>query len=117
MRVLIAEDSAMGRLILQRAVESLGHTSLLATDGLQAWEIYQNELPDVVITDWMMPGLEGPDLCRLIRSRPDTPYAYLLLLTVLREKEHALEGVQAGADDYLSKPLDPLDLQICLIVA
>jgi diguanylate cyclase (GGDEF)-like protein len=117
MQVLIAEDSAMGLRLLQRAVESLGHTCLTATDGVQAWELFQRELPDVVISDWMMPGLEGPDLCRLIRSRPDTPYAYVVLLTVLREKEHALIGVQAGADDYLAKPLDPLDLQICLIVA
>jgi diguanylate cyclase (GGDEF)-like protein len=117
MRVLIAEDSAMGRLLLQRAVEGLGHDCLVATDGLQAWELFQLHLPDVVISDWMMPGLEGPDLCRRIRSRPDTPYAYFALLTVLREKEHALIGVQSGADGYLAKPLDPLDLEICLIVA
>lgn len=117
MRVLIAEDSAMGRLLLQRAVESFGHTCIVATDGLQAWELFQRELPDVVISDWLMPGLEGPDLCRLVRSRPDTPYAYFVLLTVLRENEHALVGVQSGADDYLPKPLDPLDLKKCLIVA
>jgi two-component system cell cycle response regulator len=116
-RVLIAEDSAMGRLLLQRAVEGLGHDCLIATDGLQAWELFQLHLPDVVISDWMMPGLEGPDLCQRIRSRPDTPYAYFALLTVLREKEHALIGVQSGADGYLAKPLDPLDLEICLIVA
>src|SRR3954451_21902867 len=117
MRILIAEDSAMGRLFLQRAVEALGHTCLLANDGLHAWQLFEQELPDVVISDWIMPGLEGPDLCRLIRSRPDTPYAYFVLLTVLREKEHALGGVISGADDFLVKPLDPLDLKICLIAA
>src|SRR6185436_4038917 len=115
MRVLIAEDSAMGRLLLQRAVESLGHTCIVATDGLHAWEQFQLELPDVVITDWMMPGLEGPELCRRIRSRPDTPYAYFVLLTALPEKQHALIGVQSGADGYLTRPLDPLDLKICLL--
>ena len=115
MRVLIAEDSSMGRLLLQRAVEALGHSCLIATDGLEAWEMFERELPDVVISDWMMPGLEGPELCRRVRARPDTPYAYFVLLTVLREKEHALIGVQSGADDYLAKPLDPLDLKICLI--
>jgi diguanylate cyclase (GGDEF)-like protein len=117
MRVLIAEDSAMGRLLLMRAVEALGHVCIVASDGLEAWELFERELPDVVISDWMMPGLEGPDLCRQVRSRPETPYAYFVFLTVLREKEHALVGVQAGADDYLPKPLDPLDLRICLIAA
>jgi len=117
MRVLIAEDSVMGRLLLQRAVEGLGHTCIVATDGLAAWQLFERELPDVVISDWLMPGMEGPDLCRRIRSRPDTPYAYFVFLTVLREKEHALVGVQSGADDYLTKPLDPLDLKVCLIAA
>ena len=117
MRVLIADDSAMGRLLLQRAVEMLGHTCLIATDGLSAWELFERESPDVVISDWMMPGLEGPELCRRVRSRPDAPYVYFIFLTVNREKEHALVGVQAGADDYLTKPLDPRDLKICLIAA
>jgi diguanylate cyclase (GGDEF)-like protein len=117
MRVLIAEDSAMGRFLLQRTIEGLGHTCIVAANGLQAWELFQLELPDVVISDWLMPGLEGPDLCQRIRSRPDTPYAYFVLMTVLREKEQALVGVQSGADGYLHKPVDPLDLEICLIVA
>lgn len=107
----------MGRLLLQHAVEALGHECLVATNGLEAWELFEHELPDVVISDWMMPGMEGPDLCRLVRSRPNTPYTYFVILTVLKEKEHALIGVQSGADDYLSKPLDPLDLRICLIAA
>ena len=117
MRVLIAEDSAMGRLLLQRAVEALGHECLIATDGLMAWQLFEREVPDVVISDWMMPGLEGPDLCKLIRSRPETPYAYFIFLTVNRDKDHALIGIQAGADDYLTKPLDAQDLKISLIAA
>lgn len=117
MRVLIAEDSAMGRLLLQQAVLALGHECLVAANGLEAWALFERELPDVVISDWMMPGLEGPELCRKVRSRPDTPYTYFVFLTVLREKEHALVGVQSGADDYLPKPLDPLDLRICMIAA
>lgn len=117
MRVLIAEDSAMIRLLLQRAVEKLGHECLVATDGLTAWRLFEREVPDVVISDWMMPGLEGPELCRLIRSRPDTPYAYFIFLTVNRDKDHALVGIQAGADGYLTKPLDPQDLKISLIAA
>lgn len=117
MRVLIAEDSAMGRLLLQHAVEALGHTCIVTSNGLEAWERFEQELPDVVISDWMMPGLEGPDLCRRIRSRPNTPYTYFVFLTVLTNREHALVGVQSGADDYLPKPLDPLDLKVCLIAA
>lgn len=117
MRVLIAEDSRTGRLLLRRAVEALGHTCLVAGDGLAAWELFDQTLPDVVISDWMMPGLQGPDLCQRVRSRPDTPYTYVVFLTVLSGKEHTLVGVQAGADDYLLKLLHPHDLRICLIAA
>ena len=117
LRVLIAEDDGVGRLVLQRAIEALGHTCIVAVDGLHAWELFQLEIPDVVISDWVMPGMDGPDLCRRIRSRPDTPYAYFVLLTALQEKESAAIGIQSGADSYMTKPLDPLDLRICLLAA
>ena len=116
MKILIAEDSAMGRLLLQRAVEGLGHECLVADAGARAWELFRQEGADVVISDWLMPGMEGPELCRRVREA-DAPYAYFVFLTVLREKQHALQGVRAGADDYLTKPLDPDDLQVCLIAA
>ena len=68
MRILIAEDSAMTRLMLRRAVESLGHECLVADDGTTAWELFQERGPDVIISDWLMPGIEGPELCRRVRE-------------------------------------------------
>ncbi|MCC6178250.1 MAG: diguanylate cyclase [Chloroflexi bacterium] len=117
MRVLIAEDSSMGRLLLQRTIERMGHECLTATDGIEAWSLFEREIPDVVISDWLMPGMEGPELCRRVRERPNTPYAYFVFLTALGDRQHAVTGVRAGADDYLTKPLDPHELQVCLIVA
>ena len=116
MKILIAEDSAMGRLLLRRAVEGLGHECLVADDGTRAWELFREQGADVVISDWLMPGMEGPELCRRVRES-EGPYAYFVFLTVLRDKQHALQGVRAGADDYLTKPLEPAELHVCLIAA
>ena len=117
MRILIAEDDAVSRLVLQRALERLGHECVPAADGLQAWEAFQREQPDVVISDWVMPGLEGPELCRRVRASDQQGYAYFILLTALEDRAHAAAGLEAGADDYLPKPLDRDDLQLRLVVA
>lgn len=117
MRILLAEDSAASRFLLQRAVEELGHECLVAEDGQQAWDAYKESLPEVVISDWMMPGLDGDELCRLIRSDEDGPYTYFVMLTSLEDKEHVLRGMEAGVDDYLTKPLDRNDLNARLIAA
>src|SRR5689334_23347831 len=116
MKVLIADDSASARLMIQSAVELLGHECVVAEDGTQAWRLYRDQGADVVISDWVMPGLEGPELFRQVRERGG-PYAYLILLTVLEDKQYALVGMQAGADDYLTKPLDIDELQVRLIAA
>jgi DNA-binding response OmpR family regulator len=117
MRVLIAEDSAVDRIMLRRIIEGLGHECLLASTGKEAWELSQAEPPDVLISDWMMPGMNGPELCRRIRSQPGAPYTYVILLTVLDDHEHTRHGMQAGADDYLRKPLDIHELELRLINA
>jgi DNA-binding response OmpR family regulator len=124
MRVLIAEDSAMTRRILREAVESLGHACEEAADGTTAWALYQQAGADVIISDWVMPGLDGPELCRHVRAHtcdetcgPHSPYTYFILLTMLEDKQHAIEGMEAGADDYLVKPLDRDDLALRLIAA
>ena len=117
MRVLVAEDSRLERLMLQRSVESLGHECIVAEDGVQAWEMVEAIGADVIISDWLMPRLEGPELCRLVRSRPGTPYIYFIFVTALSDKEHALAGMRTGADDYLTKPLDLDDLEARLIAA
>ena len=87
------------------------------TDGTEAWEAYRSLQPDVVISDWMMPGLTGPELCRNIRARPASEYAYFIMISVNADREHITEGLRAGADDYLVKPLDPDELAIRLIAA
>ncbi len=118
MRVLVAEDEAVSRLILQRAVEKLGHECLSANDGEQAWRLYRETSGvDVVISDWMMPGTDGLELCRRIRAENRDGYTYFIFLTALGDKEHLRMGLEAGADDYLSKPLDREELEVRLISA
>lgn len=117
MRVLIAEDDAVSRLVLRSAVERLGHECLAADDGLQAWEVFDGLEIDVLISDWLMPGLDGADLCRRVRAAERSTYTYFMLLTALDDRQHYLAGMQAGADDYLTKPLDREELQVRLLSA
>ncbi|HSL00547.1 MAG TPA: diguanylate cyclase [Rubrobacteraceae bacterium] len=118
MRILIAEDDAVSRTILQRAVEKFGHECLAATDGAEAWEIYRQKPDlDVIISDWMMPKVDGLELCQMVRSDERDTYTYFIFLTALGDKEHLRIGLEAGADDYLSKPLDRDELLVRLISA
>ena len=117
MRVLIAEDDAVSRLTLRRAIEQLGHEVLVATDGTDAWELYRQHDIDVIVSDWLMPGMDGVDLCQRVRASQRETYTYFMLLTSLEGKHHFRQGMQAGADDYLMKPLDREDLQVRLQVA
>ncbi len=118
MRILIAEDDGVSRTILRRAVEKIGHECLAAADGKEAWDLYkENPDLDAIISDWMMPGMDGLELCRLVRGEGRDAYTYFIFLTALGDKEHLLMGLEAGADDYLSKPLDRDELQVRLISA
>ena len=117
MKVLIADDEPTTRLIAQTALGRLGHECSTVTDGEQAWDAYRSERPDVVISDWTMPGLTGPQLCRNIRAQPAGDYAYFIMLSVHGRPEDIREGMSAGADDYLVKPLDPDELRVRLIAA
>jgi diguanylate cyclase (GGDEF)-like protein len=116
MRVLVVEDGRTTRMMLRAAVESLGHECFTAADGSEAWELFRAQGADVIISDWLMPGIEGPELCRLVREQSG-PYTYFILLTAFGDRTHALEGMQAGADDYLPKTLDADDLRLRLIAA
>jgi two-component system, cell cycle response regulator len=116
MKILIADDSPAQLLALQRAVEALGHECVAAEDGERAWERYEQGDPDVVISDWVMPGIEGVELCRRIRAA-GRRYCYLILLTSLDDKKHVMRGMEVGADDYLTKPLNPDELEARLASA
>ena len=118
MRVLIAEDDPISRTILKKSVEKFGHECLAAEDGEKAWELFQNtQGVDVVISDWMMPGIDGLEFCRRVRAVHNDVYTFFIFLTALGDRASLLEGMQAGADDYLTKPLDREELQVRLIAA
>ncbi|HEV2743729.1 MAG TPA: diguanylate cyclase [Rubrobacter sp.] len=118
MKILIAEDDAVSRTILRRAVEKIGHECLAAADGEEAWGLYkENPDLDVIISDWMMPGVDGLELCRRVRNLDRDGYTYFIFLTALGDREHLLQGLEAGADDYLSKPLDRDELGMRLTSA
>jgi diguanylate cyclase (GGDEF)-like protein len=117
MKILVADDDPTSRLIAQTAVESLGHDCDIAIDGNEAWSAFRSGQPDVVITDWMMPGQSGLQLCEKIRAEPDGGHVYLILVTSHDGHAQILAGMSAGADDYLLKPLNPQELEARLIAA
>jgi diguanylate cyclase (GGDEF)-like protein len=117
MKVLVADDDSGSRLVAKAVVEDAGHECIVAEDGTAAWQLYQDERPNVVITDLMMPGLDGFALCRAIRDIESDSYAYLVLLTSHGARADVLAGMEAGADDYVTKPLDPFTLQTRLVAA
>lgn len=117
MRILVAEDNAASRLILEAALRSLGHECVLARDGNEAWELFQSGGADAVISDRMMPGIDGVELCRRIRQLDGAAYTYFIFLTAFDKKAEVVSGMEAGADDYLVKPLDVDELKMRLLVA
>ena len=117
MEILIAEDDAISRRILERVLQKLGHTVTACEDGSTAWEIYQQSDFQLVISDWMMPGVDGLELCRRIRGMGRPNYCYFILLTAQTGKENFLTAMDSGADDYLTKPLDTDELNVRLRVA
>lgn len=115
--VIVAEDDAVTRYALSRAVRRQGHTCLEAEDGSQAWDLYGTGGADVIISDWHMPGLDGAELCRRIRGDLNTSYTYFTMLTADDDKSRLVEAMRAGVDDYLPKPFLPEDLEALFIVA
>ena len=119
MKVLIAEDDTVSRSILKKKIEKLGHECVAAKDGQKAWEIYQNSPEvDAIVSDWKMPNLDGLELCRKVRaSDREGCTTFFVFLTALGSEEHLLEGMRAGADEYLTKPLDDEQLKTQLEAA
>jgi len=110
MKILIAEDDKTSRKILERMLTKAEHDVVAVEDGLKALASIQKETPDMLITDWMMPDLDGLELCRRVRGLNLSSYVYIILLTALTEKERITEGLDAGADDYITKPFDRTEL-------
>lgn len=117
MRVLVAEDDRVSALILKRVLEELGHQVDHAATGPEAWAMVQAETYDIIVSDWMMPEIDGLELCRLVRSMLGDHYTYFILLTGKSEREARIEALAAGLDDFLVKPLDREDLQARLVNA
>jgi DNA-binding response OmpR family regulator len=117
MKVLVAEDDPISRLVLESTLVRLGHDPVPAENGSLAWVRFQVEQFPVVVTDWQMPGLDGLEFCRRIRADPRPRYTFVIVLTAEGSREGYLEGMKAGADDFLVKPLDAGQFEARLIVA
>lgn len=117
LKVLVADDEEASRNALAEAVRVLGHSCRVAVDGLEAWRIHQEDPAHVILSDWRMSGMDGVDLCRRARAESHGGYTHFILVTALDKKENLLEGMRAGADDYLIKPVDLDELDVRLRAA
>lgn len=115
--VLVVDDDPVARAQLSALVRAAGYQVSLAEHGREAWEALQLARIPIVISDWYMPEMDGPELCRRIRARRDQPYVYFILVTGRGGKEQYLAGMRAGADDFITKPVDADQLCARLTVA
>jgi diguanylate cyclase (GGDEF)-like protein len=112
MKILVAEDDLVTGRMLQTYLVKWGYEVQIVTDGQQAWRILQQEnAPRLALLDWMMPEMDGMSICREVRRLNIQPYIYLILLTARRYQEDVVAGLEAGADEYLTKPFDPYELR------
>ena len=115
MKVLAAEDNPVFQSMLTNMLSKWGYQPVIARDGNEAWEaLQQPDGPQLAILDWMMPGLNGVDVCRGIRAAGREPYVYILLLTARTDSQDLVEGMDAGADDYVTKPFQAHELRVRL---
>jgi sigma-B regulation protein RsbU (phosphoserine phosphatase) len=112
LRVLVVDDQKMQRMAVRRTLQKFGHTTLEADCGDHALAIVDSQAVDLIISDWMMPGMDGVQLCRTLRARDDLPYIYFILMSGRDTREDLLAGLSAGADDFLRKPLDFDELMV-----
>lgn len=118
MKIIIAEDDPVATKILQRALESFGHQVIAASNGIQAWEAFDREPVRIIVSDWLMPELDGLGLCRKVRERKKTLYTYFILLTSQETRPENYDlATEAGVDDFLTKPLDRPTIRMRLRVA
>lgn len=112
MKILVAEDDPVTRRMLEAYLVKWGYEALIVADGQKAWQLLQqDQAPRLAILDWMMPGMDGTSICREVRKSNLQPYIYLILLTARGYKQDVIAGLEAGADEYLTKPFDPYELK------
>ena len=117
MQVLIADDDAVSRRMLQAVAQAAGYDVLTAADGRIAWEmLLADGAPRLVTLDWMMPGLDGLDVCRRLRALHQTRPTFVIMVTGRESKQDVVAGLSAGADDFITKPFDPSELRARLAV-
>ena len=109
--ILVADDSRMQRQIQVKLLEGWGYRVLEAADGRQALTLCNRHRPDIILSDWVMPGLSGPEFCERFRQMSRDRYAYFILLTSKSEKHEVAAGLDSGADDFLTKPVNPDELR------
>ena len=113
MRVLVADDDPVFCALMQRLLQGWHFDVVLAADGEEAWEILRgDDSPRLVLLDWMMPGMDGYEVCKMMRNQKGRKNVYVMIVTGTRKKDDIMKVVLAGADDYLIKPFDPVDLKI-----
>jgi two-component system, cell cycle response regulator len=117
MKILIADDDPVSSRLLDRLLVKWDYEVIAAHDGSEAWEVLQAEnAPRVALLDWIMPGIDGLEICRRVRARSSQPYVYIMLLTANDKVGNLVEGLESGADDYLTKPFHPQELRARLRV-
>jgi DNA-binding response OmpR family regulator len=117
MDVLIAEDELVSRRSLEAILRKWGYTVIVTEDGAAAWDVLRrDDAPQLAVLDWMMPGKDGPDICRLLKQAPRPRAPYVILLTARDGKEDLVAGLESGADDYIAKPFNPDELRARLRV-
>jgi DNA-binding response OmpR family regulator len=117
MKILIAEDDHDSRELLAWMLQKLGYQVIATTNGKEAWEAFRRGRFRLVISDVLIPELDGLELCRRIRKHKQSKYTYVIIVTALIGKKDYLEGMEAGADDFVTKPFDPDELKARLRVA
>src|SRR5262245_41057797 len=112
MKVLLADDSDVMRKLVEGSLTKLGYEVVLATNGAEAWKLFQRNPVPLVLTDWMMPEMSGLELIQRIRRMDLSGYVYIVLMTGRNDKEDLVEAMEAGADDYVAKPIHPGELRV-----
>src|ERR1700759_1541193 len=108
--VLVVDDSAVSRKLVEPALEPSGHQLLFAKDGAEALDLFRRHAPSIVVTDWMLPDFSGLEVLQKMRAEDQREYTYIIVLSAKSEKDNVVKGLAAGADDYLTKPFDAGEL-------